>query len=161
MANDLTLYDISDEINRLMEIDEPDAEQEAMLAYFSGQLERKAEGIGNAIAYLNDMAESAKKRAEQFSQLAKARQNKADRMKEYLKSAMDISGISNIKTASFQFTLSATAGSVSIDDEAAIPARFKEIVQTVRVDKAALKAALKAGEVAGCHLEPGTSLRIR
>lgn len=159
--SDLTLYQISDEINRLLEIEEPDAEQESMIAYFSGQLERKAEGIGNAIAYLNDMAETARKRAEQFNQLAKVRQNKADRMKEYLKSAMDISGVGNIKTASFQFSLVATSGSVAIDDEASIPAKYKEIVQSVRVDKVALKAALKAGDVPGCHIEPGLSLRIK
>lgn len=48
-----------------------------------------------------------------------------------------------------------------VDSEESLPPEFVSVVETVKVDKAALAKALKAGEVSGAHLEVRENLQVR
>jgi hypothetical protein len=88
--------------------------------------------------------------------------NKQDSLKEYLKTNMQASGITNIKCPLFSITLAKGRDVAVIDDEALIPEGYKEYVEVLKIDKAGILKALKEGPVDGARLDKSDeSLRIK
>ena len=50
---------------------------------------------------------------------------------------------------------------IVIDNPDKVPAQFKTVETTVKIDKAAIKKTIKNKHVDGVHIEQGTSLRIK
>lgn len=163
VARTMNIYGLTEELQRLLDIEDETEEQSALVEYVSGQIEKKAEGYGNAISYLEDMAGAAKQRAKDITAHAKALENKAARMRDFLKRAMLDSGIMKINTQSHTFSVAATAGSVEIIEPDIIPARFLTVIPEQYVpDKTAIKEAIKNGEeVPGAEIIPGWALRVK
>lgn len=89
-------------------------------------------------------------------------ENRAQGLKDYLKHNMEASGITRIESPWFVLSVQKNPGAVEITDERQLPDDFKTEVVTVKVDKAAIKDALKAGhDVPGAALVQGTRLAIR
>lgn len=75
---------------------------------------------------------------------------------------MDACGISKIESPWFALTIQKNPESVDIFDEQAIPEQFKEQVISWKIDKTAIKNALKSGEIVkGAILTQGSRLVIR
>lgn len=65
----------------------------------------------------------------------KAVTNRIDRYKEYVKENMQVLGIDKIETELGTISIAKSPISVDIIDEDKIPAEYKTIVQTIKVDK--------------------------
>ena len=88
--------------------------------------------------------------------------NKEKSLREYLKTNMQMAGMTKISCPLFTITLAKGRDVVQIDSESDIPDEYVQIVQEARVDKRALLAALKNGPVNGASLvKSEESLRIK
>lgn len=94
----------------------------------------------------------------------KAVTNRIDRYKEYVKENMQVLGIDKIETELGTISIAKSPISVDIIDEDKIPAEYKTIVQTIKVDKKAIADNFKlTGElIEGVRINTeNKSLRIK
>lgn len=94
----------------------------------------------------------------------KAVTNRIDRYKEYVKENMQVLGIDKIETELGTISIAKSPISVDIIDEDKIPAEYKTIVQTIKVDKKAIADNFKStGElIEGVRINTeNKSLRIK
>ena len=156
-----SLYQLTTDFSNLMECD--DDISSALADIVAGQIEHKAENVCKFLTVLETTAEQFKAEEKRISSARKALENKAERVKEYIKESMLNADIEKLSAGTFKLSVSLSPGSVAIDDIASLPARFLTVIpEQYQPDKAAIKAAIKAGEdVPGAHIEAGYTLRIR
>lgn len=156
-----TLYQLTTDFSNLMECD--DDISSALADIVAGEIEHKAENVCKFLRVVETTAEQFKEEEKRISAARKALENKAERVKEYIKESMLNADIEKLSAGTFKLSVSLSPGSVAIDDIASIPARFLTVIpEQYQPDKAAIKAAIKAGEeVTGAHIEAGYTLRIR
>jgi len=101
----------------------------------------------------------------ELTERKKTMQSRHDGLKEYLLVNMNAHGISEITAPDHTFTAKVKKNppKLIVDDESAIPSEFMITPPPPppQIDKAAVKAALKTGEVLGAHLEQGERLEIK
>lgn len=86
----------------------------------------------------------------------------AARLRDYLKAEMERTGLTRLDHPYLALRVQANPPAVVIEDEGMLPERFTETVTTIKVLKADIGKALKAGEtVFGAHFEQTTRLVIR
>lgn len=117
----------------------------------------KVDGCAVIVKELTADAEILKKEAETLLERAKAKENHAKWLKEYIASCLDGQKFESEHT---QIGYRKST-SVVIDNETEVPKIYKTIKELVNVDKMALKKALQQGEVAGCHLETKNNIQIK
>lgn len=112
---------------------------------------------------LNAKAQEAaiKARVEALTQRRDAARNRQDRLRSLIQHLMGEAGLRKVTLPEATLSIGKVAPSVIITDEDQIPAGFVKV--ETRIDKAAIKAALKDGlEVAGaCLSNGGESLTVR
>lgn len=167
MSN-LSLYQIADEYKSAadelanLELDEQTLAD--TLDGLSGELEAKATNVAMFVRNLEASAEAIKEAEKQMAERRKAIENRATRIKEYIKTNMEKAEISKIECPYFSLAIRNNPASVVIDDAGKLPDKFLVYPDPPppRPDKKALGDALKGGEeVSGCHLERGTRLEIK
>ena len=161
----MTLYELTDDYLEIASmIDDPDVDPQTIadtLESIGGEIEDKAENYAKVIANATAEADGLAKEIERLTRRKKAIETNARRVKDTLQNAMVITGKTKFKTPLFSFGIQKNPASLEIAEGTAIPERYL-IPQEPKVDKAAIKAALKDGEVIdGCTLVQGESLRIR
>lgn len=132
---------------------------EAALAVNSKELSEKVDGYQHVIERFTSLADHYKARAEFFKNIAGQCKTAADRLKDNIKFAMIELGVDEVKGQDMRFKLSATSGTLVIEDAEMVPVEFKSEVVTTEIDKKALKEAALKGDVPGAKIEPGHSLR--
>ena len=155
----MNLYEISTEYQgafNAMQDMELDAETiEDSLAAIKGEFEDKAincikweKGIAGKIAAIDG-------EIKRLQGMKKTVTNQLDSFREYIRSSMEATGIDSIESPLFKITLRKAAQVVEVVDEGAIPFLYKENILTVKIDKNAIKRALKTGDVEGVKLVDG------
>ena len=153
-------YEIANELAFLMDIDEPTEEQEQQLDNLVMELPDKLEGCCKYLANIQPIIEGFKAEERRLAYKRKVLENKVLRFKHYIQSSMEIAGMYDVDAGTFTVKLQQNPKSVKVLDETLVPVDF--MVTTTSLDKVALKAALKDGDVAGAILESsGLSLRIK
>lgn len=129
----------------------------------SGDLIEKVKNVAAVFRNLESDAKQIKEAEQQLAERRKAIEKRAESLKQYLKTNMELSGIQKIECQWFVITLAQNPEAVTVDDETMIPRDyFKEIPASYQLDKSLVKQAIKDGfEVPGAHLSRGTSLRIK
>jgi hypothetical protein len=161
-----SLYEINSEMQELLDsvmeyASENDGEiTEEMSEELDNLSIERNDKIESTACYIKNLkAESDMIKAEEVN-LAKRRKvidNKKERISEWLQA-----NLAGEKFKSARCTVSyRKSASVSITDESAIPFEFKEVVEVSKVDKMALKKALKEMEVAGCEIVEKQSMTIK
>jgi len=163
------LFNIAEEqvrLNMLLEENEGEItpELEKLLAVNEANLYTKAANYRNAIlnnAFIIEMAKAEKKR---LDTLIKKKEHANDVMKERIKDAMNLFGMSRIDIdkgvgGSFSFRKSVSTA-IEEGKESEVPESFREVTWTL--DKTAIKEALLAGEeVEHAWLEERQNLQIK
>lgn len=160
----LNLYKISQDQRLICEaIDEAGGEitpeLEAMLRITEERMVEKAEDFVEAIKEAEAIAQLADLRIKEAQAVKVRMKNRSQRLKETLKGAMEQFGIDRLALGvnSLGFRRSRA---VEITDETKVPNRYVKVATTI--DKAALLADLKAGEVVeGARLIENRNLTIR
>lgn len=149
------LYEINGALYRLYENsvnEDGEIDEAALGAIESLEMERseKVENIVCLIKNLRSDAEQIKAEADKLAKRAKAAQNRADRLKEYL--TMNLDQGEKFKSPRMALTWGSSA-SVEIYDESVVPDQYKTVETVVKVDKNEIKRSFKEGEeVPGCAL---------
>lgn len=157
------LYQLTTDFDRYMNAETDEETASALAEITAGEIEKKAENYCHFLANLESDIERFKAEEKRIADARKAMENKVSRVKEYMKDALLNANIDKITAGTFKVSISLTAGTLVIDNQSAIPAKFLTVIPEQYVpDKNAIKAAIKNGEaVPGCHIEAGTSLRIK
>ncbi|HEC16028.1 MAG TPA: siphovirus Gp157 family protein [Sedimenticola sp.] len=166
--NNLSLYEISQDYLQALDVfTDPEADiplEAAMdtLEGIEGQLQDKAVNVAKFMQNLDATARAIKEAEQKMATRRKAIENRARWIKDYLKSNMEAAGITKIESPWFRLAIQKNPGAVEIIDEASLPDDFKTEVVTVKIDKAAIKQAIRGGaEVPGAILSQGTRLVVR
>lgn len=113
------------------------------------QRDKKVEGVACWIKNLVADAAAYKAEKEAFAERERVAARKAERLKEWLVTALEGQKFSSSRCA-VSFRKSET---VEVDDVQRIPPNFLRVKTTVDLDKTAIKTMLKAGlEIEGCRL---------
>lgn len=168
----LSLYALTDELRRLREMldngevtdsDDPGDEVEVLLDKALHELlPEKVAAYCGLIASLKREAEAFKAETARLADRRKAAEALAERLTDRLQAGLEMASIEKMKAGTFAVTIQASPPALVVEDGAdAIPDRFF-VEQAPKLNNAALKAALLAGEVIpGARLNRGHYLRIR
>lgn len=165
----ITLYELAGEYRQaaiaLSDMDLDEVTIKDTLEGLSGDLEKKATNVAFFIRNLEAAAEQIKLAEKQMSDRRKAMENRAERIKEYLKASMEHSSINEISCPYFKLAIRKNPPSVVIDAESQIDACYFSQPETPppQINKKLIAAAIKAGvDVTGAHLNTtNTRLEIK
>lgn len=168
----MTLYEISNQYLDLLDAiangEIPDEAIKDTLDAVQAALDDKASNIACYIKALNAEADAIKAEIDALAERQKAKQHKAERLKEYLLSALTAAGVSKIDTPRAKITIANNPPSVEIDDEDKLVdwalKNYAEIVtlQAPKINKTAIKTAITSGNnIPYCKLKVNQSLRIK
>lgn len=166
-ARTLTLYAIADDylaaFDALTESDEIPPEAVAdTLEGLAGTFEDKAVNVALYLRTLEAEANAIAEARTAMERRETALRHQALRLREYLKAEMERTGLTRLDSPCLALRVQPNPPAVVIEDEGMLPERFTETVTTVKILKADIGKALKAGEaVFGAHLERTTRLVIR
>ena len=140
--------EITEETETLLQINKEELTVKASnFALLSREIEHKTEAIDSEIKRLTG--------------LKKSYSNSADRIKERIKSAMELFGIEKIESDLVRLSFRKSE-SVEVEDEELISDEYKNTKEVVTVDKVKLKAALKEGSIIlGAELKTNNNLQIK
>ncbi|WP_333876516.1 siphovirus Gp157 family protein [Methylobacter sp.] len=166
--NRLSLYELS--ANYLQALDfltdpEMDLPIEAVndtLEALGGELEDKAINVAKFFRNMEAAADAIKTAEANMAKRRKALENRVQWLKNYIKGNMELCGISDIECPHFKLSIQKNPAVVNIIDEDAIPEQFKEKVISWKIDKTAIKDAIKSGSIVpGTELINGTRLAVK
>lgn len=162
------LYVLADEYvaaaQTLADLEMDDQTVHDTLEGISGALEAKASHVAMFARNLETLAISIQEAERQMAARRKAIENRANRIREYLKMNMQRTGIHRIESPYFTIAIRENPGAVVIDAESQIPEEFMRVPTPPppAPDKKAIAAAIKIGkEVPGCHIERTQRLEIK
>ena len=132
-----------------------------MLDKLELQLEDKWENIANYIKTLNAEAEAIKAEESKLKQRREQKDKLAEKLKEWLSSNLIYNKRNKFERATCKLTFRKSE-SVDIWDELKVPDEFKREWLEVKIDKAAIKEAIKRdGGVDGAELIEKQNLQIK
>lgn len=164
----MTLYELTEEYRQLLDMaSDPDTDPETLadtMEMISAELTDKADAYAVIMRQLAGDMDTIKGEIDRLTARRTAIANNIERMKQNLQNAMLATGRTKFKTTLFSFGIQKNPPSVVMEteDPARIPEAYR-IPQPDKVDKKAIKDALKAGaDLSGvAHLEQTEGLRIR
>ena len=166
--SDLTLYKITNKFAELMDMAEngelTEEQYNALGEQLALELQQKGSGIIGYTQNEEALIEAVDFQIKRLQDLKKARQNKLEKFKQYVKENMDRLGITKMDTELGTLSIAKNPMSVEIENEEEIPKEFKQQVITTKIDKTAIKNHFKAtGEIIpGTRIiDDKTSLRIK
>ena len=170
----MTLYDIDAQIAALDGATEDDmlidAETGELISVSQAldalrmEREAKLENVACWVKNLYAEADAIREEENRLIKRRKAAETKAANLKAWLLAAMtrEDGTTDKLKTGRVVVSVKKNPPSTVVDDEALLPWAYKTVKEIVAQDKAAIKAAILAGEeVPGAHLEYGRSVVIK
>lgn len=161
-----SLYNIEAEyleIANQLEDGELSPELERALMINQQELQGKAVAYAYVIKDSEDTLTAIDNEIKRLQSLKKTEQNKAERLRETIKKAMEMYGITEIKTETLKINFRRSEGVVPNGQEPFLDEEFVTIVPEQRKPNLnAIKAALKEGrEVEGFEIEERYNLQIK
>ena len=163
----LALYHLADDYLAAFDAisDRDDLPPEAIadtLAGLAGTFADKAIAVAAYLRTLEAEAAAIRDARDAMERRESALRNHALRLRGVPQGRMERTGLVRVDSPSLALRVQPNPPAVVVEDEDMLPARFKEAVTTVKLLKAEIGKALKAGEsVFGAHLEHTTRLVIR
>jgi len=159
-----SLYNIEQEyleIANQLEDGEVTPELETALAINESQLQGKAVAYAYVIKESEDTVSVIDAEIKRLQGIKKTEQNKAKRLKETISNAMELYGITEIKTETLKLNFRRSEGVVG--ESSNLPDEFlKHVPETFKPDLTAIKAAIKEGiEIDGYSIEERFNLQIK
>ena len=163
-----TLYQLTDDylqaFQRLQEADLPEEALRDTLEGLQYPLEQKSTAVAQMARNMEALAAQIKAAEQDMDTRRNAIEDRAARLRAYLKDCMEKAGMTKIDSPWFTLSIKKNPPALEVAPGAAIPDRWKRIppIPEPELDKAAIKEALKAGElIDGCRLVQSTRLDIK
>ena len=162
MEKSITLYEMTTDLVNLMDEEMNENTKEEIIEAIKLQMEVKAENIIAVIRNYETRIEAIKAEEKRLAEYRKSEQKSLERLKEYTTYCMEQLGNKKLDTSLGRISLRKKPASLNIVNEELIPSEYKELVQTVKIDKAQIKKDLKDKVIEGVELvEGGNSLQIK
>ena len=150
--NDLSLYAITEEMSAFEEILEMDQgefneESESLLASITDSLTLKTDSVVGYINREEDLVLIAKNRIKELRDFISSKENKIDRFKDYTKTCLERTGMTEFKGVLNTIKLRKPSKVVQIQDEKEIPPQYFKSETVTTIDKKQLKSDLKEGQI--------------
>ena len=140
--------------------DEEDLQK--ILKEVSIDLARKSANVVGVFLNLESQAQEIKVAELRMKKRRESLEKNAKRLREYLLMHMQSLDLKEIKTPEFLIRIRKNPHRVGIATESLIPSEFKAEIITTKIDKTAIREALKAGKpVPGASLEQTQRLEVR
>lgn len=161
----MNLYELTENYRNLQELLENDEIDQsiitAALDEVGGNIEEKSENIAKLIKSLEVDINGFKDEEKRLAAKRKSLEIRVKSLKEYIESAMKVTGKKKFKGQLFTFSIQKNPPSVNITDLSLIPQEYY-IEQEPLLNKKQLLADLKQGElIDGAELKQTEGLRIR
>lgn len=146
-----------------MEIDliESEGEITDMIAAKLAQIAQKVDGSVFVLERFEKIAEHYADKAKKMADISTAARKANDRLREYIKGAMEMMGSTELEGDDFRFKITKSPPKVVVTSEGDIPEPFMVTKVMKSPDKKAISKAIEAGqEVPGAALEYSVGLRI-
>lgn len=158
-----SLYEIAETHNQallaLAELDDvPEEVINDTLEGLQGSFEAKAISVASFFMNVDADIQAMKDAEKRIADRRKAKESQVKRLKDYLLSNMDRTGINVIECPYFKVSIRNNAESVNIVDESLIPEMFMRVTVTRSPDKTLIKSA---GGCPGVELSRSKSLMIK
>jgi hypothetical protein len=164
----ITLYEIGAEYRAMAaQLADLDLPPEAIADTLEGEVavfEDKARAVACVVSNIEAEAEAYAQHAKKAAERANALSARATGLQDYLRTQMELCGISEIKGPGLLLKLQNNPPSVDVLDEAQIPANYMRYPPPPAAvpDKKMIGEALKAGiEIPGCALKQSRRLVIK
>ena len=161
----LSLYQITSAFPKLIDQEEMSEEDKKEVEKeLTELLQKKSKNLIGYIRNIELTIEAMKNEEKRISEQRKTLESRITKFKEYVKESMEQNGFIKIETPLGILNIAKNPISVEIYDEAQIPDEYKTKVVEIKVDKTAIKKALKeTGEIIpGTKIiDNKTSLRIK
>lgn len=161
----LSLYQITSAFPKLIDQEEMSEEdKKEVKKELTELLQQKSQNLIGYIRNIELTIEAMKNEEKRISEQRKILESRLTKFKEYVKECMEQNGFTKIETQLGALSIAKNPISVEIYDEAQIPDEYKTKVIEIKVDKTAIKKALKeTGEIIpGTRIiDNKTSLRIK
>lgn len=163
------LYEIADlylqDLDKLNDLDLPEDVVRDTIEGMQGDMQEKCTNVAAFIRNTESLAEQIKQAEQAMAARRKALENRADRIRQYLLESMQRTGITKIESPWFKIALAKNPPSVVVDDEDTLKfahPEFVKVVTTESLDKAAIKEAIKAGQIVeGARLASSDRVSIK
>ena len=166
--NNMTLYEISNEyreaVEKLGDMDLPQEVINDTLEGLHGDLQTKATNVAMFSQSLDALAKQIKEAETQMAHRRKVLENRAESIRQYLKSCMESSGITKIECPYFKLSIKKNPPSVEVYDENLLPQEFMRAPPPPPPipDKKLIAERLSAGEIIdGVRLVQKTRLEVK
>ena len=163
----MKLYEITDQRRQaLTELGDMDLPAEVVADTLEGLTGAFTEKTKDVAAHILNMDADVEAMNHYIARMVAKRDSakkRNDWLREYLRSNMEASEITEIKGPEFTLRIRDNPAKVVVDSAASIPADYYvEVPVTIRLDKKLVKQAIVDGyDVPGAHLERGTRLEIK
>ena len=163
------LYTVADrylqDLEKLSDLDLPEEVVRDTIEGLQGDMQEKCTNVAAFIRNTESLADQIKQAEQAMAARRKALESRADRIRQYLLENMQRTGITKIDSPWFKIALAKNPPSVVVDDEDTLKFAYPEFVKVVTtesLDKAAIKEAIKAGQIVeGAHLVQSERLSIK
>lgn len=166
--NNLSLYELSSTyLEALDTLTDPEADLPIevvndTLEALGDEMENKAINVTKFLRNMEATAQAIKSAEAEMARRRKSLETRVTWMKSYLKGSMEHTGITKIECPFFKIAIQNNPVSVNILNEKSIPDEYKAQVISWKIDKTAIKNAIKGGKnVPGATLVNGTRLAIK
>ncbi|CAG9172505.1 siphovirus Gp157 family protein [Cupriavidus respiraculi] len=162
----LTLYQISQEHRALAEkLQDMDLDEQTIVDTLEAEsgLVEKSQSVAFVVRNLEAFADAIKAEADAMADRAKRVRNRADAVRKYLHTCMNLAGVQKIEHPQFTISVRKNPVSVQIDGVDLIPKDYmREIPAKYEPDKKLIKQAIEEGfAVPGASLTRTESLQIK
>lgn len=159
-----SMYEISREaleIASLLEEGELTPELESQLAISQKDLQNKAVNYGYVIKSFEIDISAIDEEIKRLQDLKKAKTNACERLKDTVKSAMEIYGIQKVETPTMKLSFRKSSP-VEIINESQIGVEFKDFKTSISINKTRIKKAIEKGEtVYGAVIKANFNLQVK
>jgi len=163
------LYTVADrylqDLEKLSDLDLPEEVVRDTIEGLQGDMQEKCTNVAAFIRNTESLADQIKQAEQAMAARRKALESRADRIRQYLLENMQRTGITKIDSPWFKIALANNPPSVVVDDEDTLKFAYPEFVKVVTtesLDKAAIKEAIKAGQIVeGAHLVQSERVTIK
>lgn len=159
----MKFYEINQQIQAIVENADPVTGEVDMMALVSLELE-KEEKLNGILFYVKSQEVyqiGLDAEIQRLKKIQTVMENRRERLLSFILGQMQIDGEKERVFGAYKATIKQNPPSVIVDNEEAIPAKFKTQVISEKIDKMAIKEAIKSGdEVAGARLESKNRISI-
>jgi len=156
----MRLYEIKEVYAQLMNLDLEPEDLQLALGSINTEITDKAENIGYILTNMDSDVIALENEINRLQAKKQALNSRRDTLKDYLADSMLLTNNLKIETPLFKFSFRKSSQLI-VDDETKVPAKYKTIVKTVKIDKNAIKKDFKDKKVKWCHIEEKQNLQVK